>query len=150
MRGGRWRSRSIEGEDVYKRQDTYEAQPTDEMEVITINNIETSTDEIPHVEPEKELIVSDQPDRPSEEARWDHMMRMMMEQFGQVKEDGKKSHKKLNDSMNKTTESINKNIESLKEDLNKRIDNTHKSMDALNSKIDDNRQACLLYTSRCV
>ena len=30
--------------------ETYETQPTHEMEVITINNIETRTDETPHVE----------------------------------------------------------------------------------------------------
>ena len=44
--------------------DTYEAQPTDEMEVITVNNVETSTDETPHVEPEIEVTVDNQPRRP--------------------------------------------------------------------------------------
>ena len=35
--------------------------PTDEMEVITINNVETSTDKIPHVEQEIEVTVDNQP-----------------------------------------------------------------------------------------
>ena len=131
--------------------ETYEAQPVPEMEVITINNIETSTDEIPQVELEMEVRVSDQPDKPSEEARWDHMMRMMMEQFGQIKEDsrslredGRKSraeNKKSIELLNKNMESINKNMEALKEDLNKKIDSTHKSMHTLNSKIDDSSRA---------
>ena len=105
--------------DVYKRQ------------------IETRTDETPHVEPEMEIIVGDRPDRQSEEARWDHMMRMMMEQFGQVNS----NFTKINENSKRDIESLNKNIESMREDLNKKIDSTHKSMDTLNSKIDDNSRA---------
>ena len=147
--------------------DTYEAQPTDEMEVITINNIETSTEEIPHVEPEKELIVSDQPDRPSEEARWEAMMKIMMEQFGQVKEDnrtlredsqknmealqedGKKSHKKLNDLMNKNMEALQEEGRKSREENQRNIELLNKNIESLkedlNKRIDSTHKLSLIH-----
>ena len=97
---------------MYKRQ----AQPVHEMEVITINNTETRTDEIPQVEPEVEVMVSDQPDKTTEGARMESMMMRMMEQ------------------MTRNNDSLNKNIESLKEnhrDLNKNMESINKNMESL-------------------
>ena len=67
--------------EIQRDTETYETQPIHKMEVITINNIENRPEETPQVEPEVEVIVGERPDKPSEEARWDNMMRMMMEQF---------------------------------------------------------------------
>ena len=153
--------------------ETYETQPTHEMEVITINNIETRPEETPHVEQEVEVRVDNQPRQTegvtqSGETAFQEWMRRMMESLKEdnrtLKEDSLKNNKKMeetlnrnNNSLNKNIESISKNMESLKEDLNKRIDNTHRAMDTLNNKIEDGSRAlreelntCLLYTSRCV
>ena len=63
------------------------------MEVITINNIETRTDETPHVEPEMEIIVDNQPKQAegvaqSGETAFQEWMRRMMES---LKEDSLKT-----------------------------------------------------------
>ena len=140
-------------EEVQPNTETYETQPTHEMEVITINNIETQPEETPHVEPEAEVRVNHQPrlsEKPAQAENTDFqeaMMRVMME----LKEDGKKSraeNQRNVELLNKNMEAINrkmddgqKNIDSLREDLHKKFDDTNRSMDALNRKIDDSNRA---------
>ena len=135
--------------EIQRDMETYEAQPVPEMEVITINNIELSTDETPQVEPEVDIRVNNPPTQREQTSQvgmadfqgW--MMRVMME----LKEDGKKSQaenqKKMEETMNKNTESINKNMESLKEnqrDLNKNIESMKEDHRDLNKNIESMRE----------
>ena len=137
---------------MYKRQiqrdtEDYEAQPIHEMEVITINNIETQPGETPQVEPEIDMRVDNRPRRPEGlpqpgDMNFFEMMRTMMEDnqrkmeetanknHESLKEDGRKSpaeNQKNIELLNKNIESmkedhrdLNKNIESMREDLNKK------------------------------
>ena len=87
--------------EVQPSTETYEAQPIHEMEVITINNIETRPEETPQVEPEVDMRVDNRPRRPEGitqpgDMSIFEMIRTMME-----------------DNQRKREETANKNHESL-------------------------------------
>ena len=57
-------------------------------------------------EPEMEGTVGDQPNKatPTEGVKMDNMMRIMMEQFGQIKEDNKKTKEEMNEKIDQNSE----------------------------------------------
>ena len=99
--------------EIQRDTETYEAQPTRDMEVITINNIETQPEETPQEEPEIDMRVDNQPRRPEGipqpgDMSIVEMIRTMME------------------------ETVNKSNESLKEDGRKSREENQKNIELLN------------------
>ena len=81
----------------------------------------------PEPEIETEIMVNQQPVKPTEETKLDSLMRMMMEQMNRLESD--KEERK------RDKEELNKKLESDKEDLNKKLESLQMGM---NQKLDQN------------